>query len=186
MKRILVLAVCLTLAGTLAIAQPGSIGVFADTGGTNCEIYDSAPGLITTYVVHVYTPGATASQFKLDCSTWNNGVWTHLGETYPYTSVIGNTQVGVAIAYGTCVASPNLIATVNWFGNGLASTCQFCQVVADPTAVPPGIYVADCEDPPNVLTATGGDVVINPVDPDCRCNIPAKETSWGKMKALYQ
>ncbi len=186
MKKALLLAVCLMLAGTVAFAQPpGSIGIFADTGGTNCDIYDSAPALITTYVVHVYTPGATASQWRLDCVTWNNGGWSYLGETSPYTAVIGNSQTGIAIAYGYCAASPNLLLTVNWFGSGLASTCQFCQIVDDPTAVPPGIYVADCEDPPNVVTATGGDVVINPIE-GCFCNIPAEETSWGQLKALYQ
>jgi hypothetical protein len=172
----------------MAFAQPpGSIGVFADPGATNCDIYDTVAGLITTYVVHVFTPGATASQFKLDCTTWNpTGFWTHLGETYAYTSVLGNTQIGVAIAYGACIPGPNLLATVNWFGSGLATPCSFCQIVADPTAVPPGIYVADCADPPNVVTATGGDVVINPVPPDCVCDVPAEETSWGQLKALYK
>ncbi len=187
MKKALLLTICLMLAGTMAFAQPpGSIGVFADTGGLICDIYDAAPGLITLYVVHVYSPGATASQFRLDCTTYNPGAgWTHLGETYPYTAVIGNTQTGVAIAYGYCVPSPNLLTTINYFGSGLAQTCAFCQIVDDPGAVPPGIYVADCADPPNVVAATGGTLMINP-DETCYCNIPAEETSWGQLKALYK
>ncbi len=185
MKKVLLLCICFLVAASITLAQPpGSIGVFADTQGLICDVYD-APGLLTLHVVHVYTPGATGSQFRLDCSTWNNGFWTYLGETFAFPTVIGNTQTGIAIAYGYCASSPNLLVTVNYFVQGLAGTCQFCQIVADPNAIPPGIYVADCSDPPNVVTATGGDVVINP-EPGCYCDIPAQQTSWGQLKALYQ
>jgi hypothetical protein len=35
------------------------------------------------------------------------------------------------------------------------------------------------------LTATGGDVVINPIE-GCFCDIPVEETSWGQIKSLYK
>ncbi len=185
MKRVLLLSLCLLVAASIAFAQPpGSIGVFADPGATVCDVYD-IPGLLQLYVVHVWTPGATAAQFRLDCTSWNNGAWTYIGETWYYATVIGNTQTGAAVAYGYCAPSPNALVQVNYFVNGLAGDCQFCQIVADPNAVPPGIYVADCSDPPIVNPATGGDVVINPT-PGCYCNIPAEETSWGQLKALYK
>jgi hypothetical protein len=78
-----------------------------------------------------------------------------------------------------------MILTIQFFAQGLSGPCSYCQVMADPTATPPGIYVTDCSSPPLLLNATGGDVVINPI-PGCFCNIPVEETSWGQIKSLYQ
>ncbi|MCK4776515.1 MAG: hypothetical protein KAT30_17080, partial [Candidatus Krumholzibacteria bacterium] len=75
---------------------------------------------------------------------------------------------------------------IDYFAQGLSPPCSYIQVVADPLAYdPPGIQVADCAFPPNVVNATGGDVVVNP-DASCMCNIPVEETTWGKVKALYR
>ncbi len=186
MKRVLLIYLCFLVAASMAFSQPpGSIGVFADNTATICDVYDQAPGLLQLHVVHVYTPGATAAQFKLDCTSWGPTGWTYLGEAWPYTTTIGNTQTGAAVAYGACLSGPIYLVAVQYYVQGLTPPCSFCQIVADPTATPPGIYVADCSDPPNVVTATGGDVVINPVE-GCFCNIPAQETSWGQLKAFYK
>jgi hypothetical protein len=185
MRKMLLLSMVLLLASTLAFAQPpGSIGLFADPGATNCDVYDQVPGLVIIYVVHVYTPGATAAQFMVVCA-WGS-LMTYLAETpTPPYICIGNSQTGVACAYGGCVPSPNVIMTLTFFGSGISAPCSYCQVMADPSATPPGIYVTDCASPPNLLNATGGDVVINPI-PGCFCNIPVEETSWGHIKNLYQ
>ncbi len=182
MKKILLLSVSLLFIASLAFAQAGSIGLFINLEGTNCDVYDY-PGIVLIYVVHVYTPGATAAQFRVVCG-WG-AEFSLLSEavTPPYISS-GNSQTGIAIAYGTCVASPNMILTLSYFAQGLSKACSYCQVMDDLTVGPPGIYVADCASPPNLLTATGGDVVINP-DATCMCNIPVEETSWGHVKALY-
>jgi hypothetical protein len=169
----------------MAFAQTGSIGLFADVGATNCDVYDVVPGLVIVYVVHVYTPGATAAQFKVDHLSWGAGTLTYLAEfaTPPYIP-IGNSQTGITIAYGSCQPSPNMIMTIQYFGSALTPPCSYIQVVPDPAANPPGILVAECT-PPSLKVATGGDVVVNP-DPTCFCNIPVEETTWGQVKALYQ
>lgn len=188
MKRFMLLSIGLLLVSSLAFAQTGSIGLFSDVMGTNCDVYDSAPGLVLVYVVHVYTPGATASQFIV-ADMWGNTM-TYLSEavTAPYIKIgtcAGPAATGCAIAYGGCVGSPNMILTLQYFASGTTPTCSYLQVMADPSATPPGIYVTDCADPPNLLTATGGDVVLNP-DATCMCDIPVEETSWGQIKSLYQ
>ena len=185
MKRSLLIAVCLALTASTVVAQlPGSIGLFADKDATNCAVYD-LPELIIVYAIHVYTPGATGAQFMVDHMSWGASL-TYLSEISPYPSVIGNSQTGITISYDGCLSSPNLILRINFLGSGLSAPCSYIQVVPDPGAVPPGIYVTDCASPvPNLLTATGGDVVVNP-DASCMCDIPVQETTWGQVKALYR
>ncbi len=188
MKRFMLLSIGLLLVAGLAFAQPGSIGLFSNVIGTNCDVYDSGPGLVLVYVVHMYTPGATASQFSV-ASMWGNAM-TYLSEavTAPYIKIgtcYSNTA-GCAIAYGGCIGSPNMILTLQFFASGTTPPCSYLQVMPDLT--PPAktsVLVTDCSDPPLLLNATGGDVVINP-NAGCMCDIPVEETSWGQIKSLYQ
>ncbi|NIM22507.1 MAG: hypothetical protein GTO51_02380 [Candidatus Latescibacteria bacterium] len=143
-----------------------------------------AQELIQIFVVHVYTQGAMASQFMVDCTSWGANL-VYLGETSPFVVRIGDAQTGVAIGYGACIPSPNLLLTIKYLGTGTSRPCSYCQVVPHPAAIPAEVLVVDCADPPNLLAATGGDVVVNP-DPTCYCDIPVEETNWGCVKALYQ
>jgi hypothetical protein len=184
MKRALLLSVCLLVVSSLAFAQTGSIGLFADPGGTSCDLQDALPGLYSVYVVHVFTPGATGAQFMV---TWDPCMlMTYLSETVtpPYLQ-IGTSLTGTAIAYGACVGSPNMITTLQFFAQALTGPCCMMHVVADPTEIPPGIYVTNCDDPPLKLSATGGEAYINN-DGSCPCDVPTEETSWGQIKSLYQ
>ena len=184
MKHVLSLVLCFLFIAGLAQAQGGTIGVFGDTGGAACDIYDSTPGLVLVYVVHVYTPGATGCQFKIDDSAAS---MTFLAESVPapYMS-IGSSHYGIAIVYGMCVPAPNLVLTLQYFAQGLSTACSHIDVVPDPTAVPPGIYVANCAYPaPALLNATGGTVMVNPIE-DCMCNVPAEDTTWGQIKSLFK
>jgi hypothetical protein len=172
----------------MAFAQTGSIGLFSDVAGTICDVYDPGGILVMVYVVHVYTPGATGAQFIV-ADMWGNAM-TYIAETVtaPYLKIgtcAGPGATGCAIAYGACMPSPNMMLMIQYFSMGMTPPCSYLQVMADPTATPPGIYVTDCSDPPNLLAATGGDVVINPIA-GCFCDIPVEETSWGQIKNLYQ
>jgi hypothetical protein len=185
MKKALLLTIALLCISSLVFAQAGSIGVFADPGGAVCDLVDF-PGLVVIYVVHVYTPGATGSQFSLT----ENHLMTYLAETVtaPYLKIgtcAGPAGFGCAIAYGGCYASPNMMLMVQYFGNGITPPCGTIQVDVDYTAAIPGMYVSDCADPPNLLTGTGGTAFINN-DGSCPCNIPVEETSWGQIKSLYK
>jgi hypothetical protein len=182
MKRGLLLFAALLITVSMSHAQPpGSLFLAGDSLGTDCTVYDT-PGLVHIYVVHVYTYGATGSQFMIDCTSGFAPVY--LTEFSPYIT-IGNSQTGVAIAYGSCVPSPHTILDIHYFGQGLSQDCSSCRVVPDPYAMPPQILVADCQDPPNLLIATGGEIWINP-DGSCHCLIPVQETSWGQIKSLYK
>jgi hypothetical protein len=188
MKRFMLFFTCFMLLWSMAFAQAGSIGLFSNTAGTDCNIYDQAPSLVTIYVVHVYTPGATSARFLVDDVSGGHQLtllsyapaYTHYGDC-----TISAYGLGCLIEYGNCITSPNVILTISYFGEGTTPPCSYIQITEDLTASPPGIYVMDCASPPNLLTATGGDVVINP-DASCMCNIPTKTTSWGLIKVLYK
>ncbi|MFH1755659.1 MAG: hypothetical protein ABIA59_08135 [Candidatus Latescibacterota bacterium] len=185
MKRGLLLIVSLLAVASVAFAQPGSIGVFADQTGTSCDITDAAPGLVNVYLVHVNTPGATACQFQV---TWDAGqLMTFLSEavTPPYIG-IGTSQVGMAIAYGSCVPSPNKILTYSFFAAGISTPCAMFHVKPDGSTVPPKqhVLVTSCSNPPLLLNATGGEAVIN-TNGTCDCDVAVEETSWGQIKSLY-
>jgi hypothetical protein len=177
-----------TFTAVLAQSSPGSIMLFVDNPPTDCDTYD-IPGIITVYVWHMfYDPVdfATGVYFKVDHSSFGC-ILTYAGETIadPYYTWIGSSQTGIFINFNACIMGPNHILTIIYVSSGLSPDCCHIQVVDHPGTSPPGIYAVDCgELPGQMFPATGGDVIINPT-PQCNCNIPVKETSWGKIKALY-
>ncbi|NIO29536.1 MAG: hypothetical protein GTO29_13395 [Candidatus Latescibacteria bacterium] len=182
MKRTLLLVVFSMAVAGAAGAQLGSIGLFADTQGLDCNLYDTG-STVAVHVLHVHSTGATGSQFKViqadgACMTW-------IGYTLPpFPTVIGDPQTGITIAYGTCLVSPIHLTTITYCGCNSPS-CSMIRVVPDPAAIPQGVLVADCADPPNLIVATGGAAFINP-DATCDCDTPVRQTRWGQVKALYQ
>ncbi|MFH1754418.1 MAG: hypothetical protein ABIA59_01835 [Candidatus Latescibacterota bacterium] len=200
-KGILLSAIMLMAAVSAAYAQPvafaestpsqsGAIGLSSSAYRSwCCNAYDEQPGLLKLYVYHVYTPGATASQFMVSPAYIPN--LTYLGETSPFDVVIGNSKTGIAISYGACLTAPILLLEIWYFGIGLSEPCSIVSVQPSPSAPSGNIEVADCSVPPNVLFATGADLVINP-DPfcswwECFCDPdPVEQRSWGQIKSLYR
>lgn len=177
----LLLVFALMFAAVSAQAQGGTIMVFSDTNGLDCDFHDNAPGLCPFYVLHFAMPGATASQFaapKPSCY-----LATYLSDTSVFAVTIGNSQSGVAIGYGACLPAPVHILTINYFCQGLTQECCFYDVVADPATPSGQIEVVDCSE--NLLIGWGGTSVINPA-PWCCCRCtPTEDSTWGKVKSLY-
>ena len=61
--RTLMVIITLTSMASVAAADGGTIGLFADTEGIECNITDIVPGLVEVHVVHKTTAGAVASRF---------------------------------------------------------------------------------------------------------------------------
>jgi hypothetical protein len=176
-----------------AVAQPGSIGIFPDPMGTSCSLYDTQIGLLLVYVVHLYAPGATGARFQIVQSSGVNLMYLSEVATAPYTKT-GSAFKGVEISYGSCVATPNMILTMQFFADGRSETCSAFLVKPHPESGIIGVW--NCESPPNLLEATGGCVWVNADWIHCGCNVgvwltcddlsPAENTSWGQIKALYR
>ena len=179
MRRVLsIIFLLLSSSSGLSLAQAGSIGVFADPQGTNCNL-DNTSGSMDVYCVHVDTPGTTMCQFAIEII----GVaLTNIGETSSF-STLGNSQDGIGISYGSCLASPIHLLTITY--NGVSDPCDMIRVVDDPTAIPPGIYMTGCSVGIDVHVASGGAAYINN-DGSCPCDVPLEETNWGRVKALFR
>jgi hypothetical protein len=173
------------MCASMAFAQMGGeVGIYADAGGTNCFLPDNVPGLCTYYVVHVWSPGATAVQYSAPQPACLLAVY--LSDTAQFPVTIGNSQSGVAIGYGACLASPITTLFINYFCQALTPPCCEYPVLPDP-AVPSGtIEAVDCAN--NLVTGLPGlSGQINGDNTNCPCDptIATEESTWGKVKSLY-
>ncbi|UCH82912.1 MAG: hypothetical protein JSW50_10595 [Candidatus Latescibacterota bacterium] len=182
MKSALLLFSILVMCSGAASAQSGYIGLFSDPQGIDCDLFDNVAGLCTYYVFHQATPGAIASQFSAPLpGCMVAAIW--LSDTAVFPVTIGNSQNGVAIGYGSCLAAPIHILSINIFCQGLTPTCCAYPVLPDP-AVPSGqIEVVDCDN--NLLVGLGSYASVNP-DHSCCCYCtPVDDSTWGEIKSLY-
>ena len=183
MRSVLLIVCIVVLSANVALAQGGFIGVRADPGGTDCNLQDVVPGiLLNYYVVHLSCPGATASQWAAPMPACMVGaIW--LSDTSVFPVTIGNSQIGVAIGYGVCLASPIHILTMNFLGFATTTPCCEYTPTADPGAPSGQIEVVDCAG--NLVTAGASCAIVNPTS-NCPCwATPVEETTWGKVKELY-
>ena len=183
MKKALLLSFALMLVAGMAFAQAGSVGVFADPLGLNCNVLDGPPmGLKQYFVVHVYTTGATAVQYRAKlplCMTATGAMW--LSDTNMFAVTVGNSQIGVAVAYGNCLVGPIHTQIISVFAMGMTPAC--CRWIVDPDPAVGQITGADCMF--QVIYPSGGQAMINPTT-GCQCSIPNEDTTWGQVKALYE
>ena len=186
MKKVLLLTVVLMLSATMAFAQAGRIGLFADPSGAveSCAISDAAPGLLSIYVVHIATTGATASQFEAPMPACMVGA-SYLSDGAPFAVTIGNSQTGVAIGYGACLSEPIHCLTINVFAGGTSTPCCIYEVIGDDDTASGQIEVVDCDE--NLIYGIGQSGVIN-ATAACACVdiVADQESSWGKIKSLFE
>jgi hypothetical protein len=187
MRRLLVLLAVILISGGTAMAQGGLIGLYIDTWGDDCDIYDNGHGIIEVQVVHKFAPQAAAAQFSVITSPGFTGAY--LGEELPASllgGLFGNSQRGISIAYAECRSSPIHILTMKYYMFGTSARNSYIEVVADPTAKPPGIYMVDCAVPfPTLYTAVGGRAYINNDGTASCTTTPVRSTTWGGIKAMY-
>ena len=183
MRAMVIVGICLLVAVSPVFGQAGSIGLFADPAGSSCSLADVIPGPFSVYVIHVYTPGATGSHWAVRDGAGFGGTW--LSDTLPFIIIWGCSHCpeGVSTGYGGCFASPIHIATINYFGMGTSAPCTRIDVVPADIVASGHIEVVDCSD--TVLAATGGSLIINPTE-DCQCDVPARATTWGAIKSMYE
>lgn len=156
MKRLAALVVLIACCPTLVLAQAGAICIYADAAATNCNPVDNVPGLFQLYVIHDQTPGATAAQFAAPMPACMVGA-TWLSDTPAFPVAIGDSQNGISIAYGACLAGPVNILAINYFGQGTTLPDCAYSVVNDPAETL--IKVVDCA--ATELFATGGTTYLN-------------------------
>ncbi len=184
--RTVCLAGLFTLLSIVSVASGDTIGLFADTGGTDCQINDSQEGLLNIFVVHTAPDGATSSAFSAPMPACMVGA-TYLSDSggigCPGPLCPGNSQSGILVTYGSvCLSGTVWILTVSFFVQGTTELCCEYPVLPHPDL---GLTVGDCDD--NPIPAQGGVAVVNG-DATCPCRVPVpvEVTTWGAVKALYR
>lgn len=183
MKKALLITMALVLIAIPAAAQQGYIGLFGDPNGENCFAFDTIPGLLNVYVVHMDSPGSSASQFAVDTS--GAPYLTYLSDTSVFATTIGTSPAGVSIGYGGCLTSPIHILTLNFFATGISDPCSVLRVIEDPTVG--AILSVDCE--LALVEVTGRGLFINPNENCENCgDIPVgtEQNTWGSLKSIFR
>jgi hypothetical protein len=171
LKRSLLAAVCLACLATAAVAQNGSIMVFSDPGGADCNIVAECGEITTVYVFHVRAYRARSSEWKIH---FPEG-WFNVGERSDFASRVGNSSDGVSIHYDWCTIGTFPLMTIDYYVQTATPPCTLIGI--DVT------LVQNCEY--EEIITTGGSGVVNN-DGTCSCNVPVESTTWGGIKALYK
>ena len=179
MKRVVFLAIATLFAASMAFAATnGSIGIFADNAGTNCNL-PGTPGIAYYYFVHVNAIGATASQWAAPAPTCMTAV--RLADMPVFAVNFGNTTTGITVGYPTCQTGTFHIMTALYQVMAAGPCCRW-SVIPDPSLASGKIEIPDCFYA--MAYGTGGQGIVN-MGPSCPCNVPTEETTWGQVKALY-
>lgn len=188
MKKALLLSLMIVCTASLAFGQAGQVGVFSDATGTDCNL--PAPGgnaLVFLAVVHINHGGATAVQFSAPLPACSAGFLVYLADQALFPVTVGNSQTGVAIGYGACLAAPvNVmnIQVLSTIAGGSATPCCLYPTLPDPNLPSGEVEVVDCQN--NLIFGKGYIGVLNG-NSTCTCaQVPTSENTWGGVKALYQ
>jgi hypothetical protein len=183
MRKTLLTIFILMLTASVAFAQPGRLGIYADPLGTNCTITD-ALALVPVYVIHIETSGAAAGQYQAPTPACWTGA-TFLADAAAGPAVGGSHTGSHAVGYGGCLSSPIVVNTMSFFGSGLATACCLYEVQED--AITGVIEMVDCSSvkvtiagKPGVVSGSGGGAPC-----DCNTVTPTESRTWGGVKALY-
>ncbi len=134
----------------------GSIGIYADVAGTECNLSDAVVGMTTYRVVHLTDFGVTACAYwapKPSCFTA-----TYLSDTNVFPVTIGNSQDGVSVGYGSCRPGPIHVQSIAFLTSGNTPECCLYPILGIPSSG--NVEAVDCAN--HLITAYGVTSVINP------------------------
>ena len=171
MKRLVFLSVSILLCATFCFAQAqnGTVKVYADQLGTECNFTDEVPGTVSYYLFYEGSPGASAVEFQLDLAGFS--YTSFLGDNSPYPLKIGNFYEGASLSFGTCLFGNIYLGVAHFVGAGTTSQCHYIFVKNHPQPSIPGAttpIAVDCWTQEQLLQVEGSAGIINPNE-DCQC-----------------
>jgi hypothetical protein len=192
----LLTAIAIALPGVVSADAIGIVGDFED-----CFVLDQTPGLHTLTIVHRFNTGSIASRFKLEASA--GMTMTYVSETHAWPSTVGNMRDGMSVCYGSCqVGGDTVLGTITYQGYGTSNSCA--ELIVKPHPDAETLDVVTCGNEPELVTtfhfevredlfgcgscnlhdpgiSFGGDPQLFGCAP-----VPARSSTWGAIKAMYQ
>ena len=188
MKRLTMTVLLLAALTTGAMAHQGSIGLYTNTSGADCDAtltpYVGYDVTIMYYRSDAGPDGITAAEFKVGAPpTMVLGAFTKS----PSVSItLGDIATGLSASFIGCTGTGSnyvLIGTVNVIA--LGATPMMLQVLQS-DGLPVGPFaprVSMCDDPQRTIVGVLGGYFTTP---DGTCNISTEEKTWGAIKEMYR
>lgn len=191
MKRLTILALLLVAMTTGAAAHEGSIGLYTDLPGTDCDAtwlnYETYDIYVMYFKSDAGPDGIFAAQFKVEPPA--AGAFIQSFEPSPDVTVtVGDIAgAGISCSYGACSGGGQdilLIGTMSVFVT-VETPLQFMVVAStdiNPTDPPIAPRVAICDEAHTIVAVLGGWYST----PDGSCDTGTEEKSWGAIKDMYK
>lgn len=168
-----------------AEASSSVFRITSDAGGLNCLAEDRAPGTLVAYV-HVWSSeGAQGASFRIAQSDGFTGELATI-EYLEGSFGFGDPGEGIEVAFTTCATGLSHIAKVTYITFGASETCSFLAVAPNASSGAATVQVYQCGLLDPEPAGTSGPLAVN-ADYYCDlCALPAKTSTWGRIKALYR
>jgi hypothetical protein len=181
-KTVLTLLLVGLLAAAAAAQTPVYIGLFADSSGNDCNL---VANIGTTLSVNVVCVGAPSRGVEFAADPPAGLVWLAFSPA-PNVLYIDSADPpgfggGFSLADNTCIDSPHWYGFGLYLVSGVVPTCTTWVVTEHSISMGP--WYVDCQ---NVQHQAATFTATVNGDATCSCGVPSYESSWGKIKALYE
>ena len=166
--RLLLAILFATLLPVSVFAQyEGHIGVYADVGGTDCDIPTPLGEHVSFHVVF-WPPAEGARVVQFAAPLPHSGLY-YVSETCSQSTCIGDSQTGIQVTFSECLTGPIHVLTITAFVTHFVPLCTPYPVIPHPAAGGE-IEWLDC-DWVGGHFATSSVAVLTP-DVSCPCGMP--------------
>jgi hypothetical protein len=189
MKRLIVAGFLLLTLSTAAIAHEGSIGMYTDLTGTDCDMtftpYLSFEVSILYYRSDGGPNGITAAQFRVQLPP--SGLTIQTFTQSPEVSIsLGNITTGITLAFTNCSGAGQdylLLGTIEVvaFVDQPYDMWIALDEGIDPRNPPVSVRVTMCDSGRTKHGVLGGWFK----SPNGTCSVGIEETTWGAIKGMY-
>lgn len=186
---IALIVLALAVAGTAAAQDLVFVAISTDEAGLECSIMNETSELVFLHLWVVAGTRPRANLVAFNAPTPSCWTATWLGDAFdPAFAWLGSTHApgGIAISTVGCRDLPVYLGTMNFWAEGTTSPCCSYDILPYATSEDHIVEYIDCGSTDQEEASTRS-AVINP-DASCPCLEPvsARETTWGKVKALYR
>ena len=178
----------LCLPGLAVSSTTGSFALTSDAEGTDCRITDDEPGQVLIHIIVREAGEVAAVQFAAPTpGCWNGVTW--IGDNIAFPVSIGDTQLGLAIGFGSCLESPIYVGYMAFSTSGQSSPCceyPVIKVIDDGFPEIPGPIMIQCPAMMEVVGLSGAAVVNVGSGCDCLQVVAVHSTTWGGVKEMFK
>jgi hypothetical protein len=192
MKKALLIGTVMVFVASWAFAAgPGTVGVYGDNEGVNCNYNEVGVNFATeTAWIVAIAPAHSAVEYAAPIPPCLAAAVGVAAAAQGGSVIIGDINTGVSVGYGVCKNGPWAVGKITWtyvpvaFGGPQIGPCCVYPILPHSTT---GAAMAGCELPTPVKfyytpittsTINGNET--------CDCAVPVRDSTWGQIKALYE